>query len=188
MGVTHGAVERALVSTRQPIGQRGLLQLLHDDLNQLDAVVRPHIRYFSLMAVHDNPYISDADFALHLDALNRVLNRFSHNKRDVPVYPVDASGCLLRIDLRDLDWYAAYEWRALLDAEPYGVRYDPTVTFDETLRKSSTRDFTLSPGSEAPRCSHRAGRLVHRGGHPRLPLYDRLQRTTARIGEPRPST
>src|SRR5204862_116382 len=48
----------ALVSKRKPIGLRGQLQILHDDLTRLDANVRPHMRYFSLMAVHDNPYIS----------------------------------------------------------------------------------------------------------------------------------
>ena len=96
------------------------------------------------MAVHDNPYISDADFALHLDALRRVLNRLSHNKLDVPVYPVDASGCLLRIDLRDLDWDGAYEWRVLLDAEPYGVRYDSTVTSDESFRKLAREVYALT--------------------------------------------
>lgn len=167
------AIERVLVSTRQPIGQRGLLQLLHDDLDHLEAIVRPHIRYFSLMAVHDNPYISDADFALHLDALRRVLNRLSHNKLDVPVYPVDASGCLLRIDLRDLDWDAAYEWLDLLDAEPYGVRYDSTVTSDETLRKLAREIYALTASLDSPIV--RADWFIEAAM--RSPLFDRLQRT-----------
>lgn len=92
------------------IGLRGQLQLLHDDLEKQEAVVRPHLRYFSLMAVHDNPYVSDTDLNLHLDALRIVLKRLSHNKPEVPVQQVDVSGCLLRIDLRDLAWDAGDEW------------------------------------------------------------------------------
>jgi hypothetical protein len=138
-----GAAHRVVVSHCEPIGRFRLLQLLHDDLAAADVKVRPHYRYFSLMEVHDNPYVSDADLALHLDALRRVLNRLSRNVRDVPVYPVDPSGCLLRVDLRDLGWDAAYEWRDVLNAEPYGVRYDAADQADRPLRKLAHETYCL---------------------------------------------
>jgi serine/threonine protein kinase len=133
---------RAVASTRTPIGYRGLLQGLHDDLDKLDASVRPHVRYFSLMAVHDNPYVSDADFNAHLPALQRVLNRLSRDKAVVPIY-LDPSGCLARVDLRDLGWHKEVEWRMLLNAEPYGIRYDG-VNPDEALRKLARETYALA--------------------------------------------
>jgi hypothetical protein len=171
--VSDRPMKRTLMSSRRPIGTPGLLQLLHDDLDQLAAVKRPHTRYFSLVAVYDNPYISDVDFALHFDALRRVLNRLSHSKLDVQVYPVDSSGCLLRIDLRDLDWNSAYEWRDLLNAEPYGVRYDSRVTSDESLRKLAREIYALTASLDAP---------IVRGdwfteAATRSPLFDHLQNT-----------
>jgi hypothetical protein len=165
-------IARAIVSNRAPIGARGLLQLLHDDLERLEAVVRPHTRYFSLMAVHDNPYLSDADFALHLDALRRVLNRLSRNKLDVPVYPVDSSGCLIRVDLRDLDWADAHEWNDIFKVEPYGVRYDTIATSDESLRKLAREIFALmAPSDDSPVV--RADWFI--AAATCEPLYDRLQ-------------
>jgi serine/threonine protein kinase len=166
---------RTVVSTRQPIGLRGQLQLMHDDLDKLEAVIRPHVRYLSLLAVHDNPYVDDADLALHLDALRRVLNRLSHNKLNVPVYLVDASGCLLRIDLRDLDWHPAIEWELLLQAEPYGVRFD-AVNPDESVRKLARETYALAGINslfDAP--GVRADWLIV--ATTRTPLYGRLQQT-----------
>jgi serine/threonine protein kinase len=161
--------KRPVVSTRQPIGLRGQLQLLHDDLGKLDAAVRPHVRYFSLMAVHDNPYVSDADLGLHLDALRRVLNRLSKDKLNVPVNRVDAAGCLLRIDLRDLAWDADNEWTDLLKVEPYGVRYD-AVHPDEALRKLARATYDLAL-CDAP-CV-RADWFIEAAT--RAPLFDHLQ-------------
>jgi hypothetical protein len=166
---TPVVVERPVVSTRQPIGLRGQLQLLHDDLDKLDAAVRSHVRYFSLLAVHDNPYVGDADLALHLDALRRVLNRLSKDKLNVPVHRVDASGCLLRIDLRDLAWDADNEWTDLLKVEPYGVRYD-AVHPDEALRKLARETYALAL-CDAPWV--RADWFIEAAT--RAPLFDHLQ-------------
>ncbi len=166
---------RPVVSTRQPVGLRGQLQLLHDDLDKLEATVRPHVRHVSLMAVHDNPYVSDADYALHLDALRRLLNRLSHDKPNVPVYPVGSSGCLLRIDLRDLAWDSAIEWSLLLQAEPYGVRYD-AVHPDESLRKLARETYALAGiNSLFDSPIVRADWLIVAAS--RAPLYDQLQKT-----------
>ena len=156
---------REIASKRVPIGSRGLLQLLHDDLERLEAVERPHHRYFSLMAVHDNPYVSDSDLNLHLDALRRVLNRLSSNKLDVKVHPVDSSGCLLRVDLRDLDWSESYEWRDILKVEPYGVRYDTTATTDESMRKLRERSARSShPAMNRLSCEPIGSSMPSRGG------------------------
>jgi hypothetical protein len=177
-GDSYKEVERAVVSTRQPIGLRGQLQRLKDDLAGVEAGARPHVRYFSLMAVHDNSYVSDAAFALHLDALRRVLNRLSRKKLAVPVVAVDASGCLLRVDLRDLDWDPATEWPLVLQAEPYGVRYN-AVNRDEALRKLAGEVYGLAgmdPVFEAPYV--RADWFI--AAATRAPLYDRLQGTDAR--------
>ena len=174
-GNSHPQVERPVVSKREPIGFRGQLQFMHDDLDRLDATKRPHVRYFSLLAVHDNPYVSDADYNLHLDALGRVLNRFGSSERKVTVYPVDASGCLLRIDLRDLDWHPAQEWSLLLKAEPYGVRYD-AVQPDESLQKLARETYALAGINslfDAP-CV-RADWLIATATH--APLFDELQHT-----------
>jgi serine/threonine-protein kinase len=168
-------VARAIVSTRAPIGARGLLQLLHDDLDQLEATARPNMCYFSLMEVHDNPYIGDNDFALHLDALSRVLNRVSH--KDVPVYPVGSSGCLIRVDLRDLDWSEALEWKDILKVQPYGVRYDSTKNRDESLRKLAREIYERAArGDDSPIV--RADWFVD--AVTQGLLFDRLQRSRAK--------
>jgi serine/threonine protein kinase len=130
------------VSSRKPVGYRGQLQGMHDDLNSLDATLRPHVRYFSLTAVHDNLYVGAEEWNAYVPALKRVLNRLSLNARDVPIY-VDSSGYLVRIDLRDLGWHPALEWRTLLRAEPYGVRYD-TGNPDELLRKLARETYALA--------------------------------------------
>ena len=168
---------RPIVSTRQPLGLHGQLQRLKDDLAGLAADVRPHVRYFSLLAVHDNPYVSDADFGLHLDALRRVLNRLSRNKLKVPVV-VDASGCLLRVELRDLDWEPGIEWPLVVRAEPYGVRYN-AVNPDASLRGLAREVYELAgtdPVFETPYV--RADWFVVAAT--RAPLYDQLQGTDAK--------
>jgi Protein kinase domain len=172
----HGTAPRVVVSHREPIGRFRLLQLLHDDLAATDVKVRPQYRYFSLMEVHDNPYIRDADLALHLDALRRVLNRLSRNVRDVPVYPVDPSGSLLRVDLRDLGWDAAYEWHDLLSVEPYGVRYDASGQVDRPLRKLAHETYDLTVSLDTP--SVRGDWFIDAAI--RSPLFDLLQKTDGR--------
>jgi hypothetical protein len=161
-----------VVSSRPPLGLREQLRLLHDDLGKIDVKDRPHVRYFSLMAVHDNPYLSDADLELHLAALRRVLGRLSNNKRPVPVYPVGVSGCLVRVDLRDLDWDSAGEWGTLLEAEPYGVRHD-AVHADGAVRKLGREIFHLTASLEAP-CVRADWFVV---AATRSPLFDHLQQT-----------
>jgi serine/threonine protein kinase len=165
------SVERAVLSTRKPIGLRGQLQLLHDDLDQLDVGRRERARYFSLMAVRDNPYVSNEEFNLHLDALRRVLNRLSRNVREVPVNP-DASGCLLRIDLDDLGWDTANEWFLILQAEPYRVRYDTTIT-EEPVRRLALDIVHLTANTDWP-CV-RADWFIAAAS--RAPLYDLLQKS-----------
>ncbi len=167
------AVERRVVSRRLPVGVRGELQSVHDDLGKLEVAERPHMRYFTLTGVHDNPYISDADWGLHLDALNRVVNRLSWNKKDVPLYPVDTTSCVLRIDLRDLGWDAANEWSDLLKAEPYGVRYDSLVHNDDSLRKLARELCALTVSLDSP--SVRADWFIVAAT--RAPLYDHLLRS-----------
>ncbi len=151
-GAVASQAGRALASKREPIGQRGLMQRMRDDLKQVAPSDRPHVRYFSLLAVHDNPYMSDPDYALHFDALKLMLSRLSGGKTDGKAYPVDQSGCLIRVDLRDLGWDGADDkWGGVLSAEPYGVRYDTAVTADGELRKLAKEvDGLAQAGFDAP--------------------------------------
>jgi serine/threonine protein kinase len=132
-----------VVSTREPIGLRGQFEILRDDLTKLDKNVRAHMRYLSLMAVHDNPTLSDADFRLHREALEWVLKDLTGQERKGLIHEVHASGCLWRIDLRELDWDPGREWKALFQAEPYGVRYEAGNP-DESLCQLARETYGLA--------------------------------------------
>ena len=80
------------------------------------------------------------------------------------------------IDLRDLDRSEAYEWRDLLDAEPYGVRYDSTVTTDESLGKLARGIYALTGNLDAP-CV-RGDSFIDAAT--RSHLFDLLQETAGR--------
>ena len=92
----------------------------------------------------------------------------------MPVYPVDPS--LLRVDLRDLGWDAAYEWRDLLYFEPYGVRYDAADQLDRPLRKLAHETYDLTVSLDAP--SVRGDWFIDAAT--RGPLFDLLQKTDGR--------
>jgi serine/threonine-protein kinase len=167
--------ERPVVSTRTPIGLRGHLQALHDDLAKMEAVQRPHVRYLSLRAVHDNPYVSDEDYNAHLPALERVLSRLSHNQPHITPLPVDAANSLLRIDLRDLDWHPALEWETLWSSDPYSVRYDAEFVVDEEVRRLAVRIYELiGVRSLDDNPVVRADWLL--AAATQSPLYEKLQR------------
>jgi serine/threonine protein kinase len=141
---TPAAPVRPVVSTRTPIGLKAHLQALHDDLDRMEADQRRYVRYLSLRAVHDNPYVSDEDFNAHKPALERVLSRLSHDKPRIAPLPVDPpNNSLLRIDLRDLDWHPALAWETLWMSDPYSVRYDAHFVADEEVRLLAMRIYGL---------------------------------------------
>ena len=104
-----------------------------------------------------------------LFALKRVLKRLSRKLSEVPLHP-EPSGCLLRIDLRDLDWDGAHEWSDLLKVEPYGVRYD-AIQPDEALRKLAREIVHLTTSLDSP-CVRGDWFIA---AATRAPLYDHLQ-------------
>jgi hypothetical protein len=120
--VTRGAPdwETGAPARREFISEANILALIRDDLLKATERSRPFLRYFSLAHLY-NAGAQGAELETYRLALAKLVNSLSwHREITVPA-TVDATGTLLRIDLRDYNW-TAETWDRILSLYPYAVR------------------------------------------------------------------
>jgi hypothetical protein len=82
-------------------------------------------RYFTLVHLHNNPKVTEADLRLYREALEKVFRQLRDDNQAVPT-PIDAEKTIYTVNLRQAGWDKATNadaWRELLRHYPYGLRY-----------------------------------------------------------------
>lgn len=108
------------------------LKTIYDHLRKTDDKVRPHLRYFTLTHLHNNPNVSLDQLRLTRAALSKTLNSLSWDQRVTLPRLVNKEGTILAIDMRKLLWTPRH-WKAVVRAYPYGLSYDSHP--DEQLKR-----------------------------------------------------
>ncbi len=126
---------------------RAELTAVRDHLNAADRTTRPHLRYFTLANQHNDPRVTDEDMRYLRAALSKVLNSLSWKAKVVVPEAVDKSETLYAFDLRAVDWDTHDQWKKLVDAYPYGLKYGSHP--DDSLRDLD-RDITRECGQRMP--------------------------------------
>lgn len=101
------------------LGESEIVTLIRDDLERVQPRDRVFKRYFSLAHLA-NAGLTDDELDEYRLGLTLLLNSLSWRREIATPDPVDPSGVLLRVDLRDLDW-TAVTWRMLETAYPYAL-------------------------------------------------------------------
>jgi hypothetical protein len=109
-------------------------------LQTLEPRQRRFQRYFSLAHVAAAG-ASDADLRLYQSALAKLVNSLSWHPRIALPRAIDPVGCILRIDLRDLQW-TAQSWSRVLELYPYSLLHPP--------ESNEARAFKALTGTELP--------------------------------------
>ncbi|VTS06483.1 c-type cytochrome domain-containing protein [Tuwongella immobilis] len=123
------------------------------DLDQLPARSRRFQRYFSLVHLA-NAGLSDDELQTYRNALAKLVNSLSWHPTLRKPEPIDASGTILRIDLRWYLWDATL-WNRVLVEYPYGVQ-DGLTTTQAILTATATRmpiiraDWFIATASRPP--------------------------------------
>jgi serine/threonine-protein kinase len=84
--------------------------------------VQPHLRYFTLTHLHNNPEVEDEDLRLTRAALSKAVNSLTRSPRVTVPEPIDPAATILAVDIRELGWDADL-WRKVLGEYPYGLDY-----------------------------------------------------------------
>lgn len=108
---------------------------VHGDLQRARDVDRPYLRYFSLVHLHNNPLVSEADLRKYRWALTKLLNSLSWHHDLVRPESIHESATILRIDLRDLEWDPLRMWSTIVARYPYGLSY--AVHADRRLQQAA---------------------------------------------------
>ena len=93
-------------------------------LQRTKGVDRQYQRYYTLTHLYNNPAVSENDFRLYQAAFSKALNSLSWEPSIVVPQPIDREGTILNIDLRDVGFDEQYRWDIILQAYPYGLKFD----------------------------------------------------------------
>ena len=107
------AKARKFVTTEQ------MLTAIADDLNQAEERDRPFLRYFTLTHLY-NAGAQTEEITAYRNALSKLLNSLSWQKRIMLPVPIDPAKTIFRIDMRKFSWTAA-TWKNLLLSYPYNL-------------------------------------------------------------------
>ncbi len=151
--IDAGAASTRPASKRPLVTEADVQELILADLDRRDRRARRFTRYFSLAPLA-NAGAGDDELATYRRALGKLLNGLSWHPRITLPTALDASGLLLRIDLRDYQWDANL-WNRLLADYPYGVVLDSAAA-RAVLVSTATRmpcvraDWFVANASRAP--------------------------------------
>lgn len=104
---------RKFVTTEQ------MLSTIAGDLHQADERDRPFLRYFTLTHLY-NAGAQTEEITAYQNALSKLLNSLSWQKRIVIPVAIESTGTIFRIDMRKYSWSAG-TWKNLLLSYPYHV-------------------------------------------------------------------
>ncbi|MBY0460047.1 MAG: hypothetical protein K2V38_22250, partial [Gemmataceae bacterium] len=121
--IEAGAPSFPAAEERQFVPLKDVLTAVRDHLNKAERTDRPHLRYFTITHLHNNPAFDAEDLRYARAALSKVLNSLSWKARIVVPEAIDKHATAFVIDVRALDWDRANLWNKLIDAYPYGLKY-----------------------------------------------------------------
>ena len=102
---------------REFFGEADTVRAIEQDLLSLSPRHRRFIRHFSLVHLY-NAGVDEHEIGVHRQALAKLLNSLSWQRRIAIPYALGPERILLRIDLRDYGW-TERTWRKLVDRYPY---------------------------------------------------------------------
>ena len=123
------------------------LTAARDHLAKAQPEDRKFLRFFTLANPHNDPRTTDEDLRYHRAALSKVLNSLSWAKPIVVPESVDKSDTLYAVNVKDLDWHAGDQWKMLVDAYPYGLKYGSHP--DRDLRELD-KEIVRDTGTQLP--------------------------------------
>jgi serine/threonine-protein kinase len=153
---------------RPVVGLAAVLTAIRDDLIKAKPRERPHLRYFTLTHLHNNPAVRASHLRLVRAALSKALHSLSWKPVIVRPRTLDPAQTVLAVDLRKLGWGRDH-WRALLQAYPYGLLYD---SHPDVRLKDVDRDIHRLNGRAEELIHLRADWFVATATRP--PLYHTL--------------
>jgi len=138
---------RRFVTTEQ------MLKAIADDLNQADERDRPFLRYFTLTNLYNAGAQTD-EITAYQNALSKLLNSLSWQKRISLPIAIEPTRTIFRIDIRKFSWTAG-TWKNLLVSYPYHlVPASPTaktITMETECELPFVRaDWFVSNGARPP--------------------------------------
>ena len=110
------------------ISTDAMLTSIQNHLKTLDAFSRPFARYFTMTHLY-NTGVGPAALRAYRVALSKLVNSLSWGFDIINPQPIDASGTLFHIDLRDYEWDTRDAWTQIETVYPY------TIDFDETQQR-----------------------------------------------------
>jgi mono/diheme cytochrome c family protein len=124
--------------TREFISNEEIVHRIHEDLKKKTPLDQQFQRYFTLAHLY-NTGISDDALQTYQHALSKLVNSLSWGHDVVKPEPLDPTGTILRIDLRDFDWARGdvTVWEDIFNSYPYGVSYE-TVEAKEIYAQTRT--------------------------------------------------
>ena len=109
--------EDAVSPRREFFGEADALRAIEQDLLSLPQRHRRFIRHFSLVHLY-NAGVDEQEIGVHRQALAKLLNSLSWQRRIAVPHALGSERMLLRIDLRDYGW-TERTWRKLVGRYPY---------------------------------------------------------------------
>ncbi len=115
--------EDAVPPRREFFGEADTVRAIGQDLLSLPQRHRRFIRHFSLVHLY-NAGVGEQEIGVHRQALAKLLNSLSWQRRTAVPQALGPEPMLLRIDIRDYGW-TERTWRRLIDRYPYVLgRFD----------------------------------------------------------------
>ena len=146
--VAAGAPFPALKQTERKF--KTIKDVLNDILRHLQQTKgsdRIYQRYYTLTHLYNNKGVSENDFRLYQAAFSKALNSLSWEPTIVVPRPIDPEATIFVVDLRDVGFDEHHRWDIILQAYPYGLKFDDGK--DVELRELS-RQVELFSGTPLP--------------------------------------
>jgi hypothetical protein len=101
------------------------LDAIRKHLQSVPEEKRKDQRYFTLVHLHNNPKVTEADLRLYREALEKVFRQLRDDNQAVPT-PIDPEKTIYTTNLRQAGWDKSPNvdaWKELLKHYPYGLHY-----------------------------------------------------------------
>ncbi len=119
--IDDGASDFTPTGPRPFLSDADVLHFIALDLGEQEVARRPFLRYFTLSNLF-NTGANEELLETYRSALSKLVNSLSWGRRIVRPQPIDPSGVILRIDLRDYGW-SKKTWDRLLRSYTYRIDF-----------------------------------------------------------------
>lgn len=100
--------------------EQTILKSIRDYLTNANASSVPHLRFFSIANLYNDPDHSERDLNIYRAALSKAVNAMSRGGRVFVPKSIDSTNTVFVINLSDLGWDDS--WKSVLKAYPYGMK------------------------------------------------------------------